>query len=174
VKDDAGIDPITREVIRGWLETAAEEMQNALIKSAHSMLIAEGRDATAALFDEQGRTLAQASSIPVHLGVMVGLGRLIAQRYPASVAQPGDIYATNDPYAGGTHMPDIAVCVPVFHGDALVGYALTMAHHRDIGGLVPGSVRTRPPPANPAPVFGSEMKRSHFLKAKHLRIWVQF
>jgi N-methylhydantoinase B len=140
VKDDADIDPITREVIRGWLETAAEEMQNALIKSAHSMLIAEGRDATAALFDEQGRTLAQASSIPVHLGVMVGLGRLIAQRYPASVAQPGDIYATNDPYAGGTHMPDIAVCVPVFHGDALVGYALTMAHHRDIGGLLPGSV----------------------------------
>ena len=97
MKDDADIDPITREVIRGWLETAAEEMQNALIKSAHSMLIAEGRDATAALFDEQGRTLAQASSIPVHLGVMVGLGRLIAQRYPASVAQPGDIYATNAP-----------------------------------------------------------------------------
>ncbi len=137
---DGGIDPVSREVIRGWLDTAAEEMQSALIKSAHSMLIAEGRDATAALFDEQGRTLAQASSIPVHLGVMVGLGRIIAQRYPAGVAQPGDIYATNDPYAGGTHMPDIAVCVPIFYDGALVGYALTMAHHRDIGGLLPGSV----------------------------------
>lgn len=136
----AGVDLVTREVVRGWLETAAEEMQNALIRSAHSMLIAEGRDATAALFDEQGRTLAQASSIPVHLGVMVGLGRIIAARYPAGVAEPGDIYATNDPYAGGTHLPDIAVCVPVFHDGALVGYALTMAHHRDIGGLLPGSV----------------------------------
>lgn len=135
-----GIDLVTREVIRGWVDTAAEEMQGALIKSAHSMLIAEGRDATAALFDEQGRTLAQASSIPVHLGVMVGLGRIIAQRFPAGVAQQGDIYATNDPYAGGTHMPDIAVCVPIFHDGALVGYALTMAHHRDIGGLLPGSV----------------------------------
>lgn len=136
VKDDL----VTREVIRGWLDTAAEEMQSALIKSAHSMLIAEGRDATAALFDDQGRTLAQASSIPVHLGVMVGLGRIIAQRYPAGSASEGDVYITNDPYAGGTHMPDIAVCVPIFHEKILVGYALTMAHHRDIGGLLPGSV----------------------------------
>ena len=133
-------DLVTREVIRGWLDTAAEEMQNAIIKSAHSMLIAEGRDATAALFDDQGRTLAQASSIPVHLGVMVGLGRNIARRYPAGVANPGDIYITNDPYAGGTHMPDIAICVPIFFEKSLVGYALTMAHHRDIGGLLPGSV----------------------------------
>lgn len=131
---------VTREVIRGWLDTAAEEMQNAIIKSAHSMLIAEGRDATAALFDDRGRTLAQASSIPVHLGVMVGLGRIIAERYPAGVATPGDVYVTNDPYAGGTHMPDIAVCVPIFFEANLVGFALTMAHHRDIGGLLPGSV----------------------------------
>jgi N-methylhydantoinase B/oxoprolinase/acetone carboxylase alpha subunit len=133
-------DLVTREVILGWLDTAVEEMQNAIIKSAYSMLIAEGRDATAALFDEHGRTLAQASSIPVHLGVMVGLGRIISQRYPANDAKPGDIYITNDPYAGGTHMPDIAVCVPIFFDGDLVGYALTMAHHRDIGGLLPGSV----------------------------------
>jgi N-methylhydantoinase B/oxoprolinase/acetone carboxylase alpha subunit len=137
------IDPVTREVIRGWLDTAAEEMQAALIKTAHSMLIAEGRDATAALFDRNGRTIAQAASIPVHLGVMVELGRRIAARFPADEALPGDLYVTNDPYGGGTHLPDIAVASPVFHAGSLVGYALTMAHHRDIGGFLPGSVSLR-------------------------------
>lgn len=137
------VDPVTREVVRGWLDTAAEEMQAALIKTAHSMLIAEGRDATAALFDRNGLTIAQAASIPVHLGVMVELGRRIAARFPAGEALPGDLYITNDPYAGGTHLPDIAVASPVFHAGELVGYALTMAHHRDIGGFLPGSVSLR-------------------------------
>lgn len=137
------VDPITREVIRGWLDTAAEEMQAALIKTAHSMLIAEGRDATAALFDRNGLTVAQAASIPVHLGVMVELGRRIAARFPAGEAEPGDLYVTNDPFGGGTHLPDIAVASPVFHAGTLVGYALTMAHHRDIGGFLPGSVSLR-------------------------------
>lgn len=137
------IDPVTREVVRGWLDTAAEEMQEALIKTAHSMLIAEGRDATAALFDRNGLTIAQAASIPVHLGVMVELGRRIAARFPAGEALPGDLYVTNDPYGGGTHLPDIAVASPVFHSGALVGYALTMAHHRDVGGFLPGSVSLR-------------------------------
>lgn len=134
------IDIVTREVIRGWLETAAEEMQSSLVNSAFSMLIAEGRDATAALFDRHGRTIAQAASIPVHLGVMVELGRLIAAKYPEGIARPEDVYITNDPYANGTHLPDIAICSPVFLNDDLVGYALTMAHHQDIGGLLPGSV----------------------------------
>ena len=137
------MDPITREVVRGWLDSAAEEMQAALIKTAHSMLVAEGSDATAALLDRRGRTIAQAASIPVHLGVMVELGRLIAERYPPGVAEPGDLYVTNDPYAGGTHLPDIAVAAPVFHDGALAGYALTMAHHADVGGFMPGSVNLR-------------------------------
>lgn len=137
------IDPVTREVVRGWLDTAAEEMQAALIHTAHSMLIAEGRDATAALFDRNGLTIAQAASIPVHLGVMVELGKRIAHKYPAGKAQPGDLYIVNDPYDGGTHMPDIAVAGPVFLDDRLIGFALTMAHHRDIGGYMPGSVSLR-------------------------------
>ncbi len=137
------IDAVTREVVRGWLDTAAEEMQSALIRTAHSMLIAEGRDATAALFDRHGLTIAQAASIPVHLGVMVELGQRVAAKYPSGVAKPGDLYITNDPYDGGTHMPDIAVAAPVFSVSTHVGYALTMAHHRDIGGFLPGSVSLR-------------------------------
>ena len=141
--DRGGVDPITTEVVRGWMESVTEEMQATVIKTAHSPLICEARDATCALHDREGRTAAQASAMPVHLGVLAELGLRFAAKYPAGVAQPGDLYITNDPYAGGTHMPDIAVAAPVFHNDELVGYVSTMAHHRDIGGLEPASVSVR-------------------------------
>ena len=133
-------DPVTTEVVRGWMEAVTEEMQETLVKTAHSPLICEARDATSALHDREGKTAAQAASMPIHLGVLAELGLRFAAKYPAGVAEPGDLYITNDPYAGGTHMPDIAVAAPVFSGDELVGYVSTMAHHRDIGGLLPASV----------------------------------
>ena len=136
-------DPITTEVIRGWMESVTDEMQATIIKTAHSQLICEARDATCALFDRDGRTAAQASAMPIHLGVLAELGRRFAAQYPAGVAQPGDLYITNDPYAGGTHMPDIAISAPVFYDDELVGYVSTMAHHKDIGGLLPASVSVK-------------------------------
>ncbi len=137
------VDPVTTEVVRGWMETVTEEMQATVVKTAHSPLICEARDATCALFDRDGLTASQASAMPVHLGVLAELGRRFAEKYPPGDAQPGDIYITNDPYAGGTHMPDIAVCTPVFSNDELVGYVASMAHHRDIGGLEPSSVSVR-------------------------------
>ena len=115
------VDPVTTEVVRGWLESVTEEMQATVIKTAHSPLICEARDATCAIFDRDGRTAAQASAMPIHLGVLAELGHRFAARYPSGVAEPGDIYITNDPYAGGTHMPDIAVSAPVFAGEELVG-----------------------------------------------------
>ncbi|MBJ89636.1 MAG: hypothetical protein CMO98_07200 [Woeseia sp.] len=133
-------DPVTTEVVRGWMESVTEEMQATVVKTAHSLLICEARDATCALFDRDGRTAAQASAMPIHLGTLAELGRRFAAKYPAGVAQPGDLYIANDPYAGGTHMPDIAICAPVFSNDELVGYVSSMAHHRDIGGLLPASV----------------------------------
>ena len=138
--DDISVDPVTTEVVRGWMESVAEEMQATVVKTAHSPLICEARDATSALHDREGRTAAQASAMPVHLGVLAELGLRFAAKYPAGVAEPGDLYITNDPYNGGTHMPDIAVAAPVFHNQELVGYVSTMAHHRDIGGLLPASV----------------------------------
>nr|XP_061799987.1 putative D-/L-hydantoinase subunit B [Nerophis lumbriciformis] len=122
------------------MEAVTEEMQETLVKTAHSPLICEARDATSALHDRRGRTAAQASAMPIHLGVLAELGLRFAAKYPEGVAEPGDLYITNDPYAGGTHMPDIAVAAPVFSGPQLVGYVSTMAHHRDIGGLLPASV----------------------------------
>ena len=133
------MDPISREVLRGQLDSAAQEMQETLLKSSYSTIVSESLDATSALFDKQGNTVAQAVSIPIHLGVLAELGRRFAKAYPAGIAQQGDIYAINDPYAGGTHLPDVAVAAPVFHDRGLAGYVVTMTHHQDIGGSVPGS-----------------------------------
>ena len=133
-------DPVTTEVVRGWLDSVTEEMQTTLVKTAHSPLICEARDATCALHDKDGRTIAQASAMPIHLGVLIELGLKFAEQFPEHEAQAGDLYITNDPYNGGTHMPDIAVAAPVFSNGELVGYVSTMAHHRDIGGLMPASV----------------------------------
>ena len=133
------MDPITLEVLRGQLDAAAQEMQVTLLKSSYSTIISESLDATSALFDAAGNTVAQAVSIPIHLGVLAELGRRFANAYSAGEAQEGDLYIVNDPYSGGTHLPDIAVAAPVFFEENLVGYVVTMTHHQDVGGSVPGS-----------------------------------
>jgi len=133
-------DPITIEIVRGLLDAVTEEMQIALILASHSPMITEGRDATAAIFDQGGRTIGQATAVPVHLGVLTELGRRFAAKFPAADARPGDVYLCNDPYSGGTHMPDFAIATPVFSGQTLVGYCATMTHHQDVGGMAPGSV----------------------------------
>ena len=135
----SNVDPVTLEVLRGCLTAAADEMEFVLLKSSYSSIITEALDATCAVFDSQGRTVAQACAIPVHLGVLCELGRRFAARYPAGEAQEGDLYIINDPYSGGTHLPDIGVAAPVFCQDELVGYVATMVHHQDIGGSAPGS-----------------------------------
>lgn len=135
------MDPITLEVLRGRFNAVTEEMQAALIRTSFSPVVTEGKDATAAIYDSSGRTISQPSAEPVHLGVLTEPARIIAKRFPQGVAQPGDLYIANDPYAGGSsHCPDIAMFSPVFWGGQLVGYAGTMTHHMDIGGMAPGSV----------------------------------
>ena len=138
----AAVDSITLEVLRGRLETVAEEMELTLLRSSHSTIVNEALDATSAIFDARGRTVAQAIGIPVHLGVLVTVAELVAKSYPDGVAFPGDVYAFNDPYGGGTHLPDIAIFSPVFVGGGLVGYTGTMSHHQDVGGVAPGSLAT--------------------------------
>ena len=136
------VDPVTMEVLRGRFDAVSEEMEYAILRSAYSTIVTEALDATAAVFDERGRTIAQACAIPVHLGTLTELGRRFAQHYPAGVAKPGDLYVINDPYQGGTHLPDIAVAAPVFSNSELVGYVATMTHHQDVGGATPGSAST--------------------------------
>ena len=135
----ATVDPVTMEVLRGRFTAVADEMQHALIKSSYSTIVTEALDATCAVYDHEGRTVAQACAIPIHLGALTELGRRFARRFPPGEAKPGDVYLVNDPYAGGTHLPDFAVASPVFHDGETVGYVATMTHHQDIGGTAPGS-----------------------------------
>ena len=130
------LDPITLQVMLGALRAACDEMGAVLVRSAHSANIKERRDASTALFDAAGQMVMQAEHIPVHLGAM-----------PSAVAavlgedhQPGEAWILNDPYRGGTHLPDITVISPLFHGRELVGFAASRAHHADVGAKEPGSM----------------------------------
>ena len=134
------IDAVALEVLNGRFNTVAEEMELTLLKSSYSTVITEAQDATAGVFDRLGRTITQAESIPAHLGVLVEMMRRVAAAYPEGVAEDGDVYISNDPYDGGTHLPDVLVAAPVFFESQLVGYVATMSHHMDVGGVSPGSV----------------------------------
>jgi N-methylhydantoinase B len=132
------IDPIALSLFRNLFEAAAEEMGITLQRVAFSANIKERRDFSCALFSPGGELLAQAAHIPVHLGSM-----------PASVAAvlarlgelaDGDVAIVNDPFLGGTHLPDITIVSPIFYERTLVGYAANRAHHADVGGISPGSM----------------------------------
>ncbi|HEV7773272.1 MAG TPA: hydantoinase B/oxoprolinase family protein [Conexibacter sp.] len=130
------VDPVELQVILGALRATCEEMGAVLIRSAHSANIKERRDASTALFDAAGEMVMQAEHIPVHLGAMPAA--VAAVRDEAHI--PGRAWVLNDPYRGGTHLPDITVVTPVFAGDGLLGFAACRAHHADVGGPTPGSM----------------------------------
>jgi N-methylhydantoinase B len=119
------------QIIGSLLRAVAEEMGAVLVRSAFSANIKERRDCSTALFDERGRMIAQAEHIPVHLGAMPAAVAAVMQHDPAF----GEVWALNDPYAGGTHLPDITL---VSRTEA--GFAVTRAHHADVGGREPGSM----------------------------------
>ncbi|HEX2480738.1 MAG TPA: hydantoinase B/oxoprolinase family protein, partial [Methylomirabilota bacterium] len=135
-------DPILLEVIRNRLETIADEMELTLLKSAASPIVKEGLDASAALFNVRGETIAQAAAIPIHLGCLELAARRIVEAFPPETMAEGDAFLLNDPYDGGTHLPDITLAVPVVSDGRVVALACTMCHHQDVGGRTPGSVPT--------------------------------
>lgn len=136
------LDPIALEVIRNKLEGIANEMQHSLLRSAFSPIVKEGLDASASLFTLDGETLAQSISIPIHLGTLIPIVAEILKRYPVEAMTEGDMYVLNDPYQGGTHLPDIAIVMPVLVDGQPLGLSATMVHHQDVGGMTPGSVPT--------------------------------
>jgi N-methylhydantoinase B len=131
------LDPIELQVVTGALRAACQEMGVVLIRSAHSSNIKERRDASTALFDLDGQMVMQAEHIPVHLGAMpAAVAAVLGERHRAGVS-----WILNDPFAGGTHLPDITVITPVFAaGGEPIGFAASRAHHADVGGRVPGSM----------------------------------
>jgi len=134
----ASIDPITLEVVRNALTEVAEEMNTNLIRTSYSPNIKERQDCSSALFDASGKMIAQAESIPVHLGAMPFSVEAVLDEF--GTLSPGDVVVLNDPFRGGAHLPDITFVSPVFFEDRPVALVANRAHHADIGGSVPGSV----------------------------------
>ncbi|MBV9915072.1 MAG: hydantoinase B/oxoprolinase family protein [Solirubrobacterales bacterium] len=130
------IDPIELQVLTGALRAICEEMGAVLIRSAHSANIKERRDASTALFDRRGEMVMQAEHIPVHLGAMPAAVQAVLDE----AHEPGRAWILNDPYRGGTHLPDITVITPVFAAGELIAFAASRAHHADVGGPTPGSM----------------------------------
>jgi N-methylhydantoinase B len=134
------IDAITLEVVRNKLDGIANEMQSTLLRSSFSTVVKEGLDASASLFSLEGETLAQAIAIPIHLATLIPIVKTFLEAFPVDTMREGDLYIMNDPYLGGTHLPDIAVVMPVFHAGRPVAFSAAMTHHQDVGGMSPGSV----------------------------------
>jgi N-methylhydantoinase B len=136
-------DPIKLEIYKHLFASVAEEMGMVLRKSSFSPNIKERRDFSCAIFNSNKDMVAQAAHIPVHLGAMP-LSVQAAAEYFQGDLHPGDIIIVNDPYHGGTHLPDITMVSPVFITDnrkySLVGFVASRAHHSDIGGITPGSM----------------------------------
>jgi N-methylhydantoinase B len=130
------IDPVTLEILRNQLESVATEMGHVLIRGSHSPNIKERQDCSTALFDASGRMVAQAEHIPVHLGAMPDAVDTVLGKDP----KPGDVFIVNDPFAGGTHLPDITLVSTIAPDDEVIGYAVSRAHHADVGGSSPGSM----------------------------------
>jgi N-methylhydantoinase B len=134
------VDPIRAEVVARFLLATAEEMGATLMRTAFSPNIKERADCSTAIFDRAGEVIALAQRVPIHLGSMVGAVDEILRRYPEREIHPGDMFIANDPYnGGGTHLPDINVIAPVFIGGRIAAYVANIAHHADVGGMVPGS-----------------------------------
>jgi N-methylhydantoinase B len=135
------VDPITLEIVGNLLLSIAEEMGITLVKTAFSTNIKERKDCSSAVFDAKGNMIAQAEYVPMHLGSMLDVVNEVLRNHPIDSINPGDMFVTNDPYSGGgTHLPDITMVAPVFVVDQLAGFVANIAHHSDIGGIVPGSV----------------------------------
>jgi len=132
----SGLDPITLQVMVGGLRAGCEEMGAVLIRSAYSANIKERHDCSTALFDAAGELVMQAEHIPVHLGSMPdAVAAVLGEEH-----RPGLAWILNDPYRGGTHLPDITLVSPVFVEAELLGFAASRAHHADVGGPTPGSM----------------------------------
>ena len=132
----SGLDPIALQVLIGGLRAACDEMGATLIRSAYSANIKERHDCSTALFDAAGELVMQAEHIPVHLGSMPDAVAAVL----GEEQRPGGAWILNDPYRGGTHLPDVTLISPVFAAGGLLGFAASRAHHADIGGPTPGGM----------------------------------
>ncbi len=136
-----GADPVMLEIFNNLFMSVAEQMGVRLQSTAHSVNIKERLDFSCAIFDAAGQLIANAPHMPVHLGSMGESIKMIISRNPGAM-RPGDVFMLNDPYHGGTHLPDITVVTPVFSDDGrrILFFVASRGHHAEIGGITPGSM----------------------------------
>ncbi|HSV50515.1 MAG TPA: hydantoinase B/oxoprolinase family protein [Burkholderiaceae bacterium] len=134
------IDPASLEILKNALGSIADEMALVVLRTAYSPIVRDSMDYSTAVFDGQGRAIAQGLTLAIHLGAFPDAMRQL-MREQAATTRPGDMFILNDPYvAGGMHLPDVYVIQPVFFEGHLAAFAATIVHHADIGGLAPGSM----------------------------------
>jgi len=136
------LDPITLEVLYNALRSVADETYIALMRAAYATNIKERHDHSTVIVDPAGRQIVQAeNALPIHLSSMRGLMQRLLAKFPVAAMQPGDLFIANDPHvAGGSHLPDINMAMPVFVAGRLLGFMCNVAHHADIGGMSAGSI----------------------------------
>ena len=132
-------DPVTFEVVRSALYATCAEMKSVIMRTSFSPLLSLSADLSCALLDADGRVVAQGNDIPVHLGAVPFTVRAALGAFPPDRWRPGDGVILNDPYLGGTHLPDVSLIMPIFHQGARLGFSLSRVHWPDIGGIAAGS-----------------------------------
>jgi N-methylhydantoinase B len=134
----AAVDPITISVIQHRLRAIVEEMGEAMLRTSYSQILNSSRDFSTALCDPDGRLVAQAEHVPIHVGALPFAARAVHEFFKGRI-RPGDVYLLNDPYCGGNHLPDLTVFVPVFDGERMVFWSINRSHQSDIGGATHGA-----------------------------------
>ena len=138
--ESPSVDPITLEVLKNALTSIAEETAAVLRRTAYSLNVRERADFSSCVCDADGRVVAQAARIPIHLNSIGPLLKSTLGLFPRERIAPGDIFISNDPYSGGQHLPDVQLSMPVFHAGELVAFTAALAHHVDIGGVAAGGL----------------------------------
>src|SRR5947199_912198 len=133
----AKIDPITRSVVQHRLSSIVKEMGEAMLRTSYSQILNSSRDFSLAICDTRGRLIAQADHLPVHVGALPWATLAVEERFKD--VKPGDVFLLNDPYFGGSHLPDLTAFVPVFDGDKRLLWTIVRAHQSDIGGATHGA-----------------------------------
>jgi N-methylhydantoinase B len=132
-------DPVTFEVVRSALYAICAEMKSVIMRTSFSPLLSLSADLSCALLDAHGKVVAQGRDIPVHLGAAPFTVRAAFDAFPIESWKAGDGVILNDPYSGGTHLPDVSLIMPIFHDDTLCGFSLSRVHWPDVGGIAAGS-----------------------------------
>ncbi|SVD93924.1 uncharacterized protein METZ01_LOCUS446778, partial [marine metagenome] len=131
-------DPITREIVKNALASAADEMAVALYRTAYSTVVRDCLDFSTSLCEAGGEMIAQGVTIPLHLGSIPYAMETLFAKFGHDI-EPEDVFILNDPFDGGMHIPDIFIVKPIFWEGERVAFAVTTAHHLDLGGRLPGS-----------------------------------